>query len=120
MSRKDHGTNVVRIRRTHDDDKDLDDDGQFIGRRICIGLLLNSDYVKRVKPVWQGDLVPKPARTLARLVFEYYDKYGDFPAKKIRLDVTPPVEIVKRLKARKKKTGKPISRAIEESLAGRG
>jgi len=47
---------------------------------------------------------------------ENYDKTHEFPFQRKRIDVTLSVETINKLRSIKKKTGKPISRIIEESL----
>jgi len=47
---------------------------------------------------------------------ENYDKTHELPFQRKRIDVTLSVETINKLKALKKKTGKPISRIIEERI----
>ncbi|MBS3085068.1 hypothetical protein J4225_00070 [Candidatus Pacearchaeota archaeon] len=47
---------------------------------------------------------------------ENYDKTGKLPFQRKRIDVTLSVETINKLKAIKEKTGKPISRIIEERI----
>ena len=47
---------------------------------------------------------------------ENYDKTREFPFQRKRIDITLSVETINQLKEMKKKTGKPISRIIEEKI----
>ena len=47
---------------------------------------------------------------------ENYDKTRELPFQRKRIDVTLSVETINKLKKLKKKTGKPISRIIEERI----
>ena len=47
---------------------------------------------------------------------ENYDKTHELPFQRKRIDVTLSVATINKLKAMKKKTGKPISRIIEERI----
>ena len=47
---------------------------------------------------------------------ENYDKTREFPFQRKRIDITLSVETINKLKALKKKTGKSISRIIEERI----
>ncbi len=47
---------------------------------------------------------------------EKYDETGELPMQRKRIDITLPVRTINKLKKMKKKTGKPISRIIEESV----
>ena len=47
---------------------------------------------------------------------ENYDKTHELPFQRKRIDVTLSVATINKLKAIKKKTGKPISRIIEERI----
>ena len=47
---------------------------------------------------------------------EQYDKTHELPFQRKRIDVTLPVEIINKLKKLREKTGKPISRIIEEKF----
>ena len=48
---------------------------------------------------------------------EEYDKTGELPFQRKRIDITLPVEIINKLKKLKEKTGKPISQLIEEKFS---
>jgi len=48
---------------------------------------------------------------------ENYDKTGELPFQRKRIDVTLSVETINKLKEMKEKTGKPISRIIEECVS---
>ena len=47
---------------------------------------------------------------------ENYDKTKELPFQRKRIDVTLSVETIEKLKKLKEKTGKPISRIIEEKF----
>ena len=47
---------------------------------------------------------------------ENYDKTRELPFQRKRIDVTLSIETINKLKEIKKKTGKPISRIIEEKI----
>ena len=47
---------------------------------------------------------------------ENYDKTRELPFQRKRIDVTLSVETINKLKKLKEKTGKPISRLIEERI----
>lgn len=49
-------------------------------------------------------------------MLENYDKTREWPIGRIRIDITLDKKIIKRLQEIKKKTGKPISRIIEEAV----
>jgi hypothetical protein len=50
-------------------------------------------------------------------MLEDYDKTREWPLGKKRIDITLDKKIIKKLKKMKEKTGKPVSRIIEEALA---
>ena len=47
---------------------------------------------------------------------ENYDKTGELPFQRKRIDLTLSVETLNKLKKLKEKTGKPISRIVEEKF----
>ena len=49
-------------------------------------------------------------------VLEEYDKTRELPFQRKRIDITLAVATIRRLKEMSKKTGKPISRIIEEKI----
>ena len=49
-------------------------------------------------------------------MLENYDKTRELPFQRKRIDITLSVETINKLKEIKKKTGKPISRIIEERI----
>jgi hypothetical protein len=49
-------------------------------------------------------------------MLENYDKTKELPFQRKRIDVTLSMDTLKKLKALKEKTGKPISRIIEERI----
>tara|TARA_Y100000310_G_scaffold228680_1_gene230973 strand:+ start:3393 stop:3602 length:210 start_codon:yes stop_codon:yes gene_type:complete len=50
-------------------------------------------------------------------MLENYDKTRELPFQRKRIDITLSVEIINKLKKMKDKTGKPISRIIEEKFS---
>ena len=48
--------------------------------------------------------------------FEHYDKTGEWLVGRKRLDITLDMRVIKRLREIRKKTGKPISRIIEDCI----
>jgi len=50
-------------------------------------------------------------------ILENYDKTRELPFQRKRIDVTLSVETINKLKKLKEKTGKPISRIIEERIS---
>ena len=50
-------------------------------------------------------------------ILENYDKTRELPFQRKRIDITLSVETINKLKKLKKKTGKPISRIIEEKFS---
>lgn len=48
---------------------------------------------------------------------ENYDKTGELPFQRKRIDITLSVETINKLKKLREKTGKPISRIIEEKIS---
>lgn len=61
----------------------------------------------------QHDKILKKYRELFTALAEY-DKTHELPFQRKRIDVTLSVETINKLKSLKEKTGKPISRIIEE------
>ena len=49
-------------------------------------------------------------------MLENYDKRRELPFQRKRIDVTLSIETINKLKKLKEKTGKPISRIIEERI----
>jgi hypothetical protein len=49
-------------------------------------------------------------------ILENYDKTGKLPFQRKRIDLTLSVETIDKLKKLREKTGKPISRIIEEKI----
>jgi len=49
-------------------------------------------------------------------MLENYDKTRELPFQRKRIDITLSVETINKLKKLKEKTGKPISRIIEERI----
>lgn len=49
-------------------------------------------------------------------VLEEYERTGQLPFQRVRIDVTLSISAINKLKEIRQKTGKPISRIIEEKL----
>ncbi|MBU0959344.1 MAG: hypothetical protein KKB31_05355 [Nanoarchaeota archaeon] len=49
-------------------------------------------------------------------ILERYDKTGELPFQRKRIDITLSVDTINKLKKLREKTGKPISRIIEEKF----
>lgn len=49
-------------------------------------------------------------------ILENYDKTGELPFQRKRIDITLSVDTINKLRAMKEKTGKPISQIIEEKV----
>lgn len=49
-------------------------------------------------------------------ILENYDKTHKLPFQRERIDITLPLSKIEKLKSLSKKTGKPISRIIEEKI----
>jgi hypothetical protein len=53
-------------------------------RRIICGLIVSADYLRRVAPFWQDDLVEAPEmRRIARWCLNFWEKYGRAPDRDI-------------------------------------
>ena len=50
-------------------------------------------------------------------ILENYDKTREWPIGRERIDITLSKRVISKLRKLKKKTGKPISRIIEETVA---
>lgn len=52
----------------------------MIERKIIIGLITSTEYLKKIKPVWDSKLMESStAEMLAKWVFKYYSKYHKAP-----------------------------------------
>lgn len=57
----------------------------FIERRICVGLIVSTEYVQRISSVLDVSLLEtQAAKTLATWVLDYYGKYNRAPNKDIQ------------------------------------
>ncbi len=52
-------------------------------------------------------------------ILENYDKTREWPIGRARIDITLDKKIIKQLKEKSAKTGKPVSRIIEEAVVKR-
>jgi len=56
----------------------------FIERRMIIGLIVSTDYVQQILPVWDSSLLESStARLLAGWCLDYFDQYHHAPARDI-------------------------------------
>jgi replicative DNA helicase len=56
-----------------------------IERKIVIGLITSTDYIKEIARVWDVSLLASPvSRQVAQWAMEYYDKYDKAPGKDIQ------------------------------------
>jgi len=53
-------------------------------RKIIIGLITSSEYLRRIKPVWDSSLIESAAaKRMAAWCWSYFDRYGKAPGKNI-------------------------------------
>jgi len=53
------------------------DDFGFIERRICIGLAVSQDFLRRIASIWNNDLLQSStAKTIARWCLDYFQQYN--------------------------------------------
>jgi len=85
-------------------------------------VLWNSDrkYRKQIKKMLKQTQINKILKKYKDVfeALENYDKTRELPFQRKRIDVTLSVETINKLKKIKEKTGKPISRIIEEKIKG--
>ncbi len=71
--------------------------------------------------------MPLSEKTIKKIMKEYkdifdillrYDKTREWPIGRARIDITLDKRLIKRLKDASTRTGKPVSRIIEEAVAG--
>lgn len=67
---------------------------------------LDSKTIKKIKKKFKEDYK----------ILEEYDETHELPFQRKRIDITLSVATINKLKALKEKTGKPISRIIEEKI----
>lgn len=83
---------------------------EFIERRIITGLIVSTDYIQQIYPIWNPQLLSAPtARIITGWCIEYFDKYRKAPGRDIEGIYT-----------QKSKEGLPQDKAewIEEILEG--
>lgn len=68
---------------------------------------MRSDEIKRIMQEHKEDFAD----------LERYDQTRELPSQRKRIDLTLSVRTIKKLKDLKEKTGKPISRIIEEKFS---
>jgi len=64
-------------------------------------------------------MLPKDIRKQiekGQAMLEYFDEHGKLPFQRKRIDITLSVATINNLKKLSKKTGKPVSRIIEEKV----
>ena len=72
--------------------------------------------IKKMQQAKIKEMLKKYSKVFKML--ENYDKTRELPFQRKRIDITLPVSTINMLKNASKKTKKPISRIIEESLQG--
>ena len=56
-----------------------------VEKRIVTGMIVSTNFIRKVKPVYQHKLIEIPyARTVGRWCVDYFDKYGKAPKKHIQ------------------------------------
>ena len=56
----------------------------FIERRIVIGLIVSTDYLHRIRPIWKPEyIISGTAKTISSWCIDFYDKYKTAPGKEI-------------------------------------
>jgi len=57
---------------------------EFIERKICIGLIVSTDYIRELSGHWRPDLLESSfARVLSSWCFDYFNQYGKAPKRDI-------------------------------------
>jgi predicted CopG family antitoxin len=67
---------------------------------------MQSDEIKKILKKYRKDFE----------ILENYDRTRELPFQRKRIDLTLSVDAIRKLKELKEKTGKPISRIIEEKI----
>lgn len=81
----------------------------MIERKIIIGLITSTEYLQKIQPVWNVQLLESSmAKRVATWVWEYFDKYKKAPGKDI--------ETIFFAKLRDSKIPKDIAQEIEEDV----
>ncbi|HPC25217.1 MAG TPA: hypothetical protein PLQ59_06875, partial [Fervidobacterium sp.] len=81
----------------------------MIERKILIGLITSTEFLKKVKPIWNISLLESvTAKRLATWIWEYFDKYNEAPGKGI--------EAIYLSKVRDNKIPKDIAEEIEQDI----
>jgi hypothetical protein len=58
-------------------------------REIVVGLILETDFIKRIKPFWKDEyLNSRSAKLIAEWCWKYFEKHGEAPKEKIELIYT--------------------------------
>src|SRR5690606_36453706 len=81
----------------------------MIERKIIIGVITSTEYIKSIQNIWSIELLESPtARRIAGWCREYYDKYQKAPKKDI--------EIIFATKLKSGKLSKEISDEINDDI----
>ncbi|MEE9193524.1 MAG: hypothetical protein V3U21_03215, partial [Thermodesulfobacteriota bacterium] len=57
---------------------------QFIERRIITGLIISTEYLQRIRPIWNSKLLgASTAKQMANWCIEFYDEYHTAPGQEI-------------------------------------
>jgi hypothetical protein len=58
---------------------------EFVEPRILSGLIVSTDFLRRVYPIWSDEYIQSPdVAMVAGWVWDYYDRYGEAPDKHIQ------------------------------------
>lgn len=68
---------------------------------------LNNKTIERIKKKYKDSFE----------ILENYDKTREWPIGRARIDITLNKRLIKRLREQSERTGKPVSRIIEEAFA---
>ena len=81
----------------------------MIERKIIIGLITSTDFLKRIKPLWSPRYLESDiAKRMSSWCWEYYDKYNEAPKKEI--------ESIFYSKLKENKFSKSIAEEIENDI----
>ncbi len=62
----------------------MKDEEQFIERRIITGLIISTEYISRIREIWDSKLLgSSTAKKLANWCIEFYDQYHTAPGEEI-------------------------------------
>jgi RecA-family ATPase len=81
----------------------------MIERKIIIGLITSTEFCKRIRDIWNQQLIESvTAKRLAQWIWEYFDKYNKAPGKDL--------EIIFYTKLKETKVPKDIAEEIEQEI----